>query len=74
MIDARSRRFARHVPERRTGLTRTVLPLHFTRRDKRSASLRGDLAAEFEYVLWTFPLVDREERDAALRVFATEAR
>jgi hypothetical protein len=38
------------------------------------AALYQLTAAEFEYVLGTFPLVDREERDAALRVFATEAR
>jgi Eco57I restriction-modification methylase len=38
------------------------------------AALYQLTVAEFEYVLGTFPLVDRREREAALRVFATEAR
>jgi hypothetical protein len=38
------------------------------------AALYQLTATEFEYVLSTFPLVDEEERAAALRAFATEAR
>jgi Eco57I restriction-modification methylase len=38
------------------------------------AALYQLTVAEFEYVLSTFPLVDPEERAAALRAFAAEAR
>jgi hypothetical protein len=73
MIDARRRRFARHVPERRTALKENSPPLHLTRRDKRSASLRGELASEFGYVLWIHWWIVKSEM-SALRVFAAKAR
>ena len=51
------------------------------RRQKRSgashalaARLYQLSAEEFEYVVGTFPLVEPEQRSAALRAYATEAR
>jgi hypothetical protein len=55
-------------------LSRRDNPMAAARLQAAVAALYQLTAAEFEYVLGTFPLVDREERDAALRVFATEAR
>jgi hypothetical protein len=55
-------------------LSRRDDPVAAARLQATVAALYQLTIAEFEYVLGTFPLVNREEREAALRVFATETR
>jgi hypothetical protein len=55
-------------------LSRRTNPSASARLQALVASLYQLSVAEFEYVLSTFPLVKQEERAAALRAFATEAR
>jgi hypothetical protein len=56
-------------------LSRRSDPLASARLQARVAGLYQLTAAEFEHVLGTFPLVERTERDAALREYiATEAQ
>jgi len=46
----------------------------FPRLQARVAQLYQLTIDEFAHVLSTFPLIPQEERDAAFRLFATEAR
>jgi hypothetical protein len=55
-------------------LARRSDPAALARLNARVAELYQLSAAEFEYVLNTFPLIPQEERQAALRIFVGETR